>query len=237
MTSHEQTKIKTPPNADEILQQFSTPFLKASRVLLLLGLRVTKWVRRVKWNTYGNDAVQVENAPFIFASNHQSHVDTHVILDTLPKEIRSKTAVAAAFDHFADAEGTSKKKRVIQFLVAASWHAFGIERVNSPLSSIRTMQNLLTRGWSIVIYPEGTRSRTGDIQPFKAGLALIAKKSRCPVIPVCVLGGKEVLPEATYIPRAGTISISYGPVLHFRDGESNIEFMARVETEVRKLAK
>jgi len=227
---------KAPPNADEILQQFSKPTLRICRVLLLFMLRIVKCVRRVQWEASGTDTLNQTEQPVIFASNHQSHVDTHVILATLPKKIRKQTAVAAAFDHFADHEGTSRKKRVVQFLVASLWRAFGIERIKSPLSSIRTMQSLLARGWSIVIYPEGTRSRSGEIASFKPGLALVAKKSDRPVIPVCVLGGRTVLPEATYIPRSGFIRVSYGEPLHFQQHESSAEFMSRVESAVRELA-
>ena len=236
MTSQEQTKPKTPPNADDILRQFSKPTLIVCRGLMLFLLRIVKWVRRVKWNVSGISELTTIESPVIFASNHQSHVDTHVILSTLPKRFRNRTAVAAAFDHFADADGTSRKKRLIQFLVSTLWHAFGIERLKSPIASIRTMQNLLLQGWSLVIYPEGTRSRTGKIAPFKPGFAIVAKKSGRPVVPVYVQGGLTILPEATYIPRSGVIKISYGEPIHFKQDESSAEFMARVESTVRSMA-
>ena len=236
MISQEQPKPKAPPNAEEILSQFSSPLLVMCRISSRGFLRIVKWVRRVSWQATGVSNIEQSSTPIIFAANHQSHVDTHVILDSIPKHIRKRTAVAAAFDHFADADGSSKKKRVIQFLVASIWHAFGIERIHSPLSSIRTMQHLLGLGWSIVIYPEGTRSRTGEIQEFKAGIALVAKKSGCGIIPVYVHGGIHVLPEATYIPNPGKITVSFGKALHFKDNESNAEFIARVESAVRTLA-
>ena len=235
MISQEQT-AKAPPCADAILKQFRSPLLRICRFILLSTLRVVKCIRRVKWTATGTEQITSTTLPVIFASNHQSHVDTHVILHTLPKFIRTKTAVAAAFDHFADREGTSKKKRLIQFIVASLWHAFGIERIKSPLSSIRTMQELLSRGWSIVIYPEGTRSRSGEIAKFKGGLAIIAKKSRRPVVPVYVQGGLKVLPEATYIPIPGVIRVSFGEPLHFNENETSTEFVARVESAVRTLA-
>ncbi len=236
MTSQEQTTQKSPPNADDILKQFKNPFTVVCRGVLLLGLRGVKLIRGVRWSVDGLEHLKTHDPPVIFASNHQSHVDTHVILDVLPKTIRKKTAVAAAFDHFADSDGTSKKKRVVQFLVAALWRAFGIERVRSPISSIRTMQNLLLKEWSIVIYPEGTRSRTGVIAQFKPGLAIVAKKSNRPVVPVCVQGGLLVLPEATYIPRSGKMRVSFGEPLHFHKDESSADFMSRVETAVRTMA-
>ena len=66
------------------------------------------------------------------------------------------------------------------------------------------MQNLLLKEWSIVIYPEGTRSRTGVIAQFKPGLAIVAKKSNRPVVPVCVQGGFQDLSEVTFGVLSGT---------------------------------
>ena len=235
MTSQEPTRVH-PPDADNILQQFRSPLLLCCRFVLLSIFRVVKWIRRVTWTVQGTKNILSLDGPLIFVANHQSHVDTHVILDALPKSLRKTTAVAAAYDHFADSEGTSIKKRIIQFIVAAVWHAFGIERHKSPLRSIRTMNDLLTRGWSIVIYPEGTRSRTGTIADFKPGFALIAKRSGRPVIPVHINGGLGILPEATYIPRSGQMAVSFGSALHFEESESSNEFMARVEASVRELA-
>ena len=236
MTFQEPSK-SPPPSADEILQQFSNPLLRCSRVVLLPQLRIVKWIRRVKWTVHGIENLRDSETPLIFASNHQSHVDTHVILDSIPKVIRKQTAVAAAFDHFADTDGTSPKKRVLQFVVASVWHAFGIERITSPIRSIRTMNELIDKGWSIVIYPEGTRSRSGTIAPFKSGLALVAKKSGRPVIPIHVKGGLRVLPEATYVPKRGHMQVRFGKPIYFQEDESSKEFIARVENSVRDMAK
>lgn len=236
MTSQEPSK-SPPPTADEILQQFSNPLLCCCRVVLLSLLRLVKLLRCVKWTVEGGEHLHQEETPLIFASNHQSHIDTHVILDSIPKTIRKQTAVAAAFDHFADTEGDSLRKRVLQFVVATVWRAFGIERITSPIRSIRTMNALIDRGWSIVIYPEGTRSRTGAIAQFKPGLAVVAKKSGRPVIPVHVKGSLRVLPEATYIPNRGLMQVTFGSPIHFHQGENSKEFMARVEDSVRDMAK
>ncbi|MBC8202130.1 MAG: 1-acyl-sn-glycerol-3-phosphate acyltransferase [Planctomycetes bacterium] len=235
MTSQE-PKAKAPPDADAILKQFRSPLVRCCRITLLSVLNLVKIVRGVSWEASGHQQITGIKGPVIFASNHQSHVDTHVIMHTLPKHLRKTTAVAAAFDHFADRDGTSNKKQLIQFLVAALWHAFGIERIESPLRSIRTMLDLMLQGWSVVIYPEGTRSRSGEIASFKGGLAIIAKKSGRPIIPICIQGGRNVLPEATYIPRSGVIQISYGKPLHFREDESSAEFISRVEAAVREMA-
>ncbi len=233
MTSHEQTK--TPPDADAVIHQLTHPFNRGIGCLLLCVLKIVKWLKRVSWSTQGIEHIYTHEMPVLFASNHTSHIDTHVIMDVLPQDIRRRTAVAAAFDHFADADGKSLYKRVIQALIASVWNAFGIERRKYPLRSIRTMQSLIENNWSIVIYPEGTRSRTGDIGRFKPGLAVIAKKTNRPVIPICVKGGLMVLPEATYIPKHGKISISFGKPLYFDENDTSESFMERVEQSVQAM--
>lgn len=233
MTSHEQTN--SPPDADAVINQLTHPLNRGIGCLMLCALKVVKWVKLISWKTHGLEHVTPNCMPVLFASNHTSHIDTHVIMDVLPTSIRKKTAVAAAFDHFADADGKSIRKRIIQVLVASLWNAFSIERRKSPLRSIRTMQSLLEHGWSIVIYPEGTRSRSGDIARFKPGLAVVAKKSNRPVIPICVTGGLTVLPEATYIPKRGKLRISFGKPLYFDESDTSESFMERVEQSVRAM--
>ncbi|MBT4583543.1 MAG: 1-acyl-sn-glycerol-3-phosphate acyltransferase [Phycisphaerae bacterium] len=230
-----QTQKQIPPDADEILSRLHAPSVAVARCVLLAGCKITKSVRRIRWKTTGIDSVNQLDSPVLYASNHQSHVDTHAILDVLPRKQRNKTAVAAAFDHFGDSDGTSMKKKCIQFTVLAVWNAFGIERVGSPLRSIRTMSALIKQGWSIVLYPEGTRSETDDIAPFKSGLAVVAKLAKCPVVPVFVTGGRTILPKATYMPRPGTVHISFGTPMYMEKGESAENFTNRVEQAVRAL--
>jgi 1-acyl-sn-glycerol-3-phosphate acyltransferase len=227
---------QSPPDADEILRQLRSPSVAILRCVLLAGCKITKIVRRISWQAVGIESISQLESPILFASNHQSHVDTHAILDVLPRKQRNKTAVAAAFDHFGDAEGISFKKKCIGFTVLAVWNAFGIQRTGSPLRSMRTMATLLKEGWSVIIYPEGTRSETDTIAPFKSGLGVIAKLAKCPVIPIFVSGGRTILPKATYMPRSGTMRISFGKPLYMQKSESAEDFTKRVETAVLALA-
>jgi 1-acyl-sn-glycerol-3-phosphate acyltransferase len=226
---------QVPPDADEIIRSLQSPSVAVARCLLLAGCKCTKIIRRVSWHATGLVSMSQIDTPVLFASNHQSHVDTHAILDVLPRHQRNKTAVAAAFDHFGDADGTSLKKRCVQFTILAVWNAFGIERINSPLRSIRTMSSLIKQGWSIVLYPEGTRSESDDIAPFKPGLGVLAKLTECPVIPVFVTGGRTILPKATYMPRPGNMHISFGTPICMSKEESAEDFTIRVEDAVRAL--
>ena len=229
------SQTPTPPDADEILNQLRLPIVRICGAIVLPIFKIAKILLRVSWHVQGLKNINETDTPFLFAANHQSHIDTHVILEVIPKSIRKRTAAAAAFDHFADHEGNSKRRRLLHFLVTSIWNAFAFERMKSPLGSIRTMQALLEKGWSILIYPEGTRSRTGEIAPFKAGLGIVAKRTGRPVIPICIQGGGKVLAESTYIPIKGTIAVSFGKPLHFKQDDTAKSFASRVEQAVREM--
>ena len=85
------------------------------------------------------------------------------------------------------------------------------------------------------MYPEGTRSRTGEMAAFKAGAGVLARITRRPVIPVHVDGGRRILPCGTTIPRSGLITVRYGPPMYVGPHESPPTFTARLQTRVREL--
>ena len=89
--------------------------------------------------------------PALFVANHSSHLDTAVLLTTLPKERRRRTAVAAAADYFFDVWWRASGSSI-------AFNTFPIERKGGSLSS--TPADLIADGWSIVVYPEGTRRWT-----------------------------------------------------------------------------
>ena len=223
------------PDADAIEQRFKLPMVRLSRGAVLGGLCLAKWTLRVDWSATGLEHVRGLVPPFILASNHTSHIDTHAILDSLPRRIRERTAVAAAFDYFGDSENDLRGK-VLQFVVASAWHAFGFERGKAPLRSLRAASQLLSRGWCLLLYPEGTRSRSGEMAAFRPGLAVVARLARRPVVPVHVSGGRGVLPQGVWIPRSGCVHVRFGSPMMMEPDESAPEFTERVEVAVRQLA-
>ena len=95
----------------------------------------------------------------IFAANHASHIDTPLLLTTLPVEFRHRTVVAAASDYFFD---RTWKSVLWSFALAA----IPIERSKVNRRSADTAAELVEDGWNLVIFPEGGRSPDGWTQPF-----------------------------------------------------------------------
>ena len=86
-----------------------------------------------------------------------------------------------------------------------------------------------------MIYPEGTRSRTGIPGEFKPGIGLLAKKTGVPVVPVRVTGSNEILPPGSTVPRPETAHVAFGAPLKLEDGEDTREFPRRLREAVLSL--
>jgi 1-acyl-sn-glycerol-3-phosphate acyltransferase len=185
--------------------------------------------------------------PVIFAANHASHIDTPLLLTTLPVEFRHRTVVAAASDYFFDRTWKS-------VLWAFSLAAIPIERSKVNRKSADTAAALLEDGWNLVIFPEGGRSPDGWTQPFRGGAAYLARRTGRPVVPVYLHGTRHVLPkksdDAGLAPggsgtearqggrlRRSPISVLFGAPMSPDKGENAHRFSDRVEAAVATLAR
>jgi len=167
--------------------------------------------------------------PVLLATNHQSHMDTPVVLAALPLSWRRRTAVAAAAD-FWFAGGRAKR-----LLATLLFNAFPFSRTDSIRPTLERCSRLLDRGWSVLIYPEGTRSTTGRMGPFKSGSGLMAVELGVPVVPVHVRGTFEVLPKNKAIPRRGRVQVCFGKALQFPSNTSYIDAAMALEEAVKAL--
>jgi len=191
----------------------------------------------------GDEYLTRLEAPVIFAANHASHLDTPLVLTTLPARFRHRTVVAAASDYFFDRTW----KAALWSLTLA---AVPIERSRVNRRSAEVAIDLLADGWSIVIFPEGGRTSDGWAQEFKGGAAYLALHSGAPVIPLYLRGTRRILPKRDDAHpggsgtenrgrplRRGEVTVMYGPPLTPEDGENARRFGARIERAVGLLAK
>lgn len=227
------------PSAREIQRKFNSPAVIITRPVILGAVGALRFARRFGWIGEGLENIRNLDTPIVFAANHQSHTDTAAILGTLPRRVRGRTAVAAALDVFGDPSNgapPSLKRECLQLIVAAGFHAFAFDRHRSPLRSIRTAAELIDNGWNLLLYPEGTRSRSGKMAQFKAGVGVLARFTGRPVVPIHVSGGRAILPCGATIPRPGLLTVSYGKPMFYEAGESTAQFTQRVQDCVKNLS-
>ena len=80
----------------------------------------------------------------------------------------------------------------------------------NPLEGLRIAAAILQAGYPLLIFPEGTRSVTGKLQPFKPGLGLLAIETGVPVVPTLIEGTFEALPKGRLLPRRSKIKVTFG---------------------------
>lgn len=175
------------------------------------------------------DRLGSADGPLIFVANHHSHLDTALLLTTLPMPWRHELVVAAAADHFFD---TGPKAA----LAAWAYGAVPMERRRTSRRSADRAATLLDDGWSLLIFPEGGRSPDGWGQPHKGGAAYLAVRCGVPVVPVHLHGTGRVLPKGRSVPEPQSVQINIGSPLRPEPDEDARRFAVRVEAGVARLA-
>lgn len=139
----------------------------------------------------GHEHLDDLTGPVVFVANHNSHMDTPVILRALPGRWRRHTAVAAAADYFYD-----KRRKALS--VSLAFGAVPLER-NSGAGVGRDqtahLDRLIGDGGSVIIFAEGTRSRDGRVGRLRSGAALLAREHHVPIVPIFVSGTHEAMPR------------------------------------------
>jgi 1-acyl-sn-glycerol-3-phosphate acyltransferase len=185
----------------------------------------------VAWMLHGPRVVGAEHlvgldGPLLVCPNHASHLDFSALRLALGPRHRRRLAAAAAADYF--------RMSPQRWFFAAWLGAFPFARAVSP-DSMAAAELLLGAGWSVVVFPEGTRSRTGEMGPFRPGVGLLAVRSGRPVLPVRISGTWDALPPGRSMPRRSRVEVRFGPPLVAEPGEQPRAFVARLEQAVRAL--
>jgi 1-acyl-sn-glycerol-3-phosphate acyltransferase len=144
---------------------------------------------------HGSECIQ-PGVSYVFLSTHQSYMDIPAMLGYLPAQLR----IAA--------------KKVLFRIPFMGWHLsraghIPIDRssTQNAVASLRSAASYLHGGICAFIFPEGTRSRDGVLQPFKKGGFKLAIQAGAPIIPVTIMGSRQVLPRDSIIFRPGPIDM------------------------------
>src|SRR5262245_57438 len=126
-----------------------------------------------------------EGGPYVFTPNHQAHIDIAALLGYLPGNNR-----------FA-----SKQELFDEPVLGAVMRTLGMLPVDrdDPMKSIGVLNRAVEQGHSIIIFPEGTRSRDGQLLPFKKGAFVAAIEMGRPVVPVIIKGTHHLMPKGGYL--------------------------------------
>jgi len=148
-----------------------------------------------------------QHTSFIVAANHSSHLDMGAIKVALGDAGKDLASMAAA-DYFF-------RNRYRRAYFKHFTNLVPMERSGSIRKSMDTTHEVLRRGRSMVVFPEGTRSVTGELAEFLPSLGYLALRAEVGILPAHIAGSFESLPKGTAIPRARELTVSFGPFLSF----------------------
>jgi 1-acyl-sn-glycerol-3-phosphate acyltransferase len=200
---------------------------KDARILFRLGrlgVRIGFTLARIRIVTHGLGKISADSH-FIFMMNHNSNLDAPAVFMTIPGPVR-----------------VLGKKELFRLPVLATAMRMGgfvpVDRSNreKAIESARSAARIAASGASFLIAPEGTRSRTGDLLPFKKGGFHIAIDSQVPILPVTVVGAFELMPPGSYAIRPGVIEIYFDDPIETRGLQSRdrFELIARVRASMEE---
>lgn len=147
--------------------------------------------------------------PFIIVSNHCSHLDALLISEVLPARFTGQFFSLAAEDYFFDTPSKS--------VFATRWvNALPMRRGKAAAKALGTLRERAVAGHcGFILFPEGTRSRNGDMAAFKPGIGMLVAGTEVPVVPCHIKGSHTVWPAENKLPRKGKVSIQFGEPLEF----------------------
>ncbi len=178
-------------------------FFDGGRTMLRLGRVWVAWILapfRVRVEVLGLENVPT-HAPVILMSNHQSLVDIAAIVSTLPR--------SQSWRFVAKRELT--RVPIFGQVLTASGHVI-IDRGNREraVASLRRAAAMIRAGTTVIVFPEGTRSPSGNLRTFKSGPFHLALEAQVPIIPVTVSGSQRITPKGELRVYSGTVRIRYG---------------------------
>jgi 1-acyl-sn-glycerol-3-phosphate acyltransferase len=189
------------------------------------GVRLGLLLSGIRYQVVGKEHLPLDRAA-VYCANHQSNVDPPLLFAALhPRmhilykhEIDQIPILARAF-------------RMGGFIPVDRRHK------EAAMRSIEAGARSLRSGNSFLIFPEGTRSRTESLLPFKKGGFLMALKARAPVVPIAIQGGRDAMRRGSWIIRPVTVTMRVGPPIETSEvsPDARDELINRVRREIEEL--
>lgn len=184
-----------------------------------LGARLGFAIARIRINVHGWDATKKPHV--IYMMNHSSNLDVPAVFINLPGQVR-----------------VLGKKELFKLPILGTAMRLGgfvpVDRSNreSAVASVREAAEVARSGSSFLIAPEGTRSRTGKVLPFKKGAFYMAIDSGVPIQPITVKGVFELMPPGSFAIKSGTIDVIFHDPVTTSDltHEDRIQLMEQVRS-------
>jgi long-chain acyl-CoA synthetase len=190
-----------------------------------------------------HETTELPDGPMLVIANHVTAYDGALVLYALPGKLRRRTAVAMSGEMLMDFRQGRNQGNVVMNLVApaaywlvvALFNVFPLPRQRGFRRSFAHAGEAMDQGDSVMVFPEGTRSRDGEMQRFRPGIGLLAQESGVPVLPVALIGLGEIRRREVRWFRSGRLEVRVGRAIPVDEDAGAAELTARFEASVRGL--
>jgi long-chain acyl-CoA synthetase len=212
--------------------------------IVLLYLIVLPITRIMGWpGISGKNHLRNVRGPLVFICNHVTMADHALILLALPRRFRNRMAIAMDGEQLREwrhpAAGTRVLSRLFNRLqyvgVVLFFNVFALPQKSGFRQSFRFAGDAMDQGFSLLIFPEGQRTKHGALNPFMPGTGLLIQKLDAPVVPIRIDGLWELKTAARHFARPGEVSIIIGPPVTYSGQEDPSAIAADLAERVRGL--
>ncbi|MEI9979413.1 MAG: AMP-binding protein [Edaphobacter sp.] len=181
--------------------------------------------------------------PVLVIANHVTAYDGALVLYALPGRLRRRMTIAMSAEILLDLRKGRNQQSTLRnllapigyWLITALFDVFPLPRQRGFQKSFAHAGQAMDRGYSVMIFPEGTRSADGKLHSFRAGIGLLAQQSRVPVVPVALIGLGAMLARKTRWFRSGQLEVRIGKAIPVEEGLEPARLTAKLEDNVRQL--
>lgn len=183
--------------------------------------------------------------PVLLVANHLTAIDGALLVGRLPWSRSRKVAIAMSGELLREYRHPSPSlpwyRRIalqLQYvLVVLAYNVFPLPRSGGVRRAFQQAGRLADAGYSVLVFPEGRRSETGELLPFQPGTGILARDLRMPVVPVWLEGVRELRQQRRRRARAGEVSLRIGPPMEFAAEDDAAEATSTVEDAMRRLSR
>ena len=191
----------------------------------------------------GRENLRETAGPVLVVSNHVIYLDVGFVLAALPGRLRRRLAVAMGGERLEEmrqppADWPAYRRwlaRLKYFLVVSLFNVFPLPKSSGVRESFRFAGDLVDRGWSVLVFPESDLTPDGKLQPFRAGIGLLASNLKIPVVPVRIDGAYEIREAGSIFNRPGRIRVHVGKPVEFPPGTDPEQITKTLEQRVTEL--